>query len=213
MVEKVQLKIMLGSIICFLFLKTSLRHCTDSLTNFLNFIFEVDSWGPPKLAPLVNGHLGPHSTGPTVNWSNLSQIFPIAHIVLIFRLVMFTREFTRGSQEGLVTWWRWPLHRLIMTMHCHNQPVPQNWMKIGWTSFPPIFTPVFIVRTRMKVDLGRASRQESPQMRKVIFARQPYDGLQFANCITNFLHTKSTFMIQNSWLGDSEIANKIYVRC
>ena len=126
---------------------------------------------------------------------------------------MFTREFTRGSQEGLVTWWRWPLHRLIMTMHCHNQPVPQNWMKIGWTSFPPIFTPVFIVRMRMKVDLGRASRQESPQIRRVIFARQPYDGLQLANCITNFLHTKSTFIIQNSWLGDSEIDKKIYVRC
>ena len=47
----------------------------------------------------------------------------------------------------------------------------------------------------MKVDLGRASRQESPQMRKVIFARQPYDGLQFANCGTNFLHTKSTFIL------------------
>ena len=33
------------------------------------------------------------------------------------------------------------------------------------------------VPMRMMVDLGRASRQETTQMRKVIFARQPYDGL------------------------------------
>ena len=46
------------------------------------------------------------------------------------------------------------------------------------------------VYEHLMMDLGRARRQETPQMRKVLFARQPYDGLQmgiiFSKGLFNF---------------------------